>query len=386
MMDWDIVIVGAGLAGSSLATALAREGWKVLLLEQGDFPRHKVCGEFLSPESQASLRALGLDQAVAALDPSHIPDARMCGRNGQQLRMALPGTALGVSRYVLDAALADAARGAGAEVRTHASATNVERVGDGFEVEVRVTNERSKLRTRAVVLACGRHPPRALRPAAPSAPPEHTWVGIKGHFTGVTMPAAVEIYLFRGGYVGVSPVEGGRVNACALVTRNAFAVHKGGAERALRAIIRTHPQLERRLAGGTLLTDTITAVAAVDTERPSIPWDGFARIGDAATMIPPLCGDGQAMALRSAEICAPLAHDFLRGHRSLAEWEQAYRTVWHAEFDRRLRVGRQMQWLLGKPGLSDLLLRAGTFVPGVVACIVRATRGHTQPLAGLHGP
>ncbi|CAA9373825.1 MAG: hypothetical protein AVDCRST_MAG93-8642, partial [uncultured Chloroflexia bacterium] len=70
-MDWDMVIVGAGLAGSSLATALARGGWKVVLLEQGDFPRHKVCGEFLSPESQASLEALGLDRTVAALDPSH---------------------------------------------------------------------------------------------------------------------------------------------------------------------------------------------------------------------------------------------------------------------------------------------------------------------------
>ena len=382
-MDWDIVIVGAGLAGSSLATVIARHGWRVLLLEQGDFPRHKVCGEFLSPESQASLRTLGLDAAVAALGPAHIPDAQVFGQQSH-LRMTLPGTALGISRYALDAALAGAASAAGAEVRTHTTATTIVRAGDGYEIGVRARDDTTTITARAVVLACGRHPPRALRASAASTTPiERTWVGIKGHFTGIDMPPEVQIYLFDGGYVGVSPVEHGRVNVCALVQRDRFATLGDGAEPSLRALLHTNPHLAQQLARGTLLPETVTAVAPVDTNRPSTPWDGYARIGDAATMIPPLCGDGQAMALRSAELIAPLAHAFLEGRLSLAGWEHAYRTAWHQEFDGRLRAGRSLQWLLGKPALSDRLLQVGAFVPGVVDRIVRATRGTAHPVADV---
>lgn len=194
------------------------------------------------------------------------------------------------------------------------------------------------------------------------------------------MPSDVEIYLFDGGYVGVAPVEGGRVNVCALVERSAFAARDRGAQQMLRGIADAHPALRRRLLDATLVPQSVTAVAPVDTGRPSIPWDRVARIGDAANMIPPLCGDGQAMALRSAELCAPLADAFLRGDCSLAEWEQRYRAAWHAEFDRRLRLGRALQSLLGTPGIDDALLGIGALIPGLTARVVRATRGAVAEL------
>jgi flavin-dependent dehydrogenase len=67
-----------------------------------------------------------------------------------------------------------------------------------------------------------------------------------------------------------------------------------------------NPALNQRLAGGQIVPGSQVTVAAVDTAQPALPWDGFARLGDAVTLIPPLCGDGMAMALRSAELCAPL--------------------------------------------------------------------------------
>jgi menaquinone-9 beta-reductase len=372
-MDWDVVVVGAGLAGSGLAAALGAGGWRVLLVEAGALPRHKVCGEFLSPESQASLRSLGLLDAVRALGPVPIGDALMCGREGATLRTPLPGTALGVSRYALDAALAHGARDAGATLWTHTSATAIKPTAHGVRVALRTSDGLHTVDARAVVLACGRHPARALRPRD-DAKPRPTWVGVKAHFEGIAMPRDVEVYLFDGGYVGVSPVEGGRVNVCALVRRDVFEGH-GGAAGALLALARRNAAFGRRVADGTLLPPSAVAVAPVDTGRPSAPWQGVARIGDAATMIPPLCGDGQAMALRSAELCARTMQPFLQGHCSVDEWERAYRAAWHAEFDGRLRVGRRLQSVLGMPRVGDALLRAGAFFPGTVGRIVRATRG-----------
>jgi flavin-dependent dehydrogenase len=92
-------------------------------------------------------------------------------------------------------------------------------------------------------------------------------------------------------------------------------------------------------------------------------------------MIPPLCGDGMAMALRSAELCAPLAHDFLRGHLSLAEWEKTYRTTWQREFDRPVRVGRYLQRILNLPGVSDGVIALGSLFPRLPKMLVKATRG-----------
>jgi flavin-dependent dehydrogenase len=98
-------------------------------------------------------------------------------------------------------------------------------------------------------------------------------------------------------------------------------------------------------------------------------------------MIPPLCGDGMAMALRGAELCAPLAHDFLRGACSLDAWASAYSAAWHREFDGPVRVGRRLQALLGRPGLGSALLGLGSVLRPLPAWLVRATRGPQRPLA-----
>src|SRR5215203_2521983 len=76
-LDYDAVIAGAGPAGSTLATALAKQGWQVLLVERDRLPRHKVCGEFLSPEAQKTLQALGLDGEIAALTPVPLHNAML---------------------------------------------------------------------------------------------------------------------------------------------------------------------------------------------------------------------------------------------------------------------------------------------------------------------
>jgi len=377
----DVVIVGAGLAGSGLATVLGNLGWDVLLAERRHLPQHKVCGEFLSPESQASLHALGLHQTVAQLAPSRMDQAILVSRMGRSVQVALPGEAWGVSRWALDAALADAACRAGAELWTGVTVTNVTSGDRGATVDVRTGQELSTVHARSVVLACGRHTHASLRPSVPAPPVDQTYVGVKCHYESVAMPSRMELYFFAGGYGGVSPIEGQRFNVCLLVTRRAFLQGGGTVRGMLDMAARLNPALGGRLMGSRPLPQTEVAVAPVDTQRQGVPWDTTACIGDAAVMIPPLCGDGQAMALRSAELYAPLLDDLLHGRRSLVDVRTAYTAAWHREFDGPIRTGRQLQALLNVPGLGDGLISVGHRIPALATWLVHATRGQPRPLA-----
>lgn len=369
----DVIIIGAGPAGSSLAAALAKSGWDIVLVERHQFPRHKVCGEFLSPEAQTSLRSMGLYQVVKNLSPVVIEWAKLVSPAGLSLPVALPGQAWGVSRFALDATLARAAEQNSAEVLTGHTATAITQRNKGYEVALRSRGKSLVIEARAVIAACGRYSRPGLPPR--SAPGQRQPdVGLKCHYEGVSMPDQVELFFFPGGYVGVNPVENGRVNVCLLVSQAVLA-RTGKNIRAVREeVSRRQPALARRLSEGRVVPETEVAVAPVDTIRPALPWDGMACLGDTAVMIPPLCGDGMAMALRSAEFCAPMVDDFLHGCLSLADWETAYRAAWHAEFDRPVKVARSLQLILSVPVLSDLCLGLGRLAPPLAASLVRATR------------
>lgn len=380
----DVVVVGAGPAGSAAAAALAQQGWDVLLLERDEFPRHKVCGEFLSPEAQATLQALDLQDAVATTAPVLLTAATVTTQRGQTVEMALPGQAWGVSRFALDATLADAAQSKGVELWTGATVKTFTQSDDHYVVhwqdrlQVEETPRPARVSTRALMIACGRHSALGLPPySTPHTRP--LFVGVKCHYAELAMPAQTELFFFPGGYAGVNPVEGGRVNLCLLLSYPAFKRAGRSAPTTLAAVGAWNPALGRRLVGGRALAGTITTVAPVDTGNPAAPWAGVPCLGDAAVMLPPLCGDGMAMALRSAELCVPLADAFLRGQMTLDAWAAAYQKRWHAEFDQRVRTGRWLQRMLALPFLAEPLVSLGRVAPPLAAYFLKATRGSARP-------
>jgi 2-polyprenyl-6-methoxyphenol hydroxylase-like FAD-dependent oxidoreductase len=388
----DVIIVGAGLAGSSMAAALAQRGWDVLLVERDRLPRHKVCGEFLSPEAQHSLARLGVLDAVAALAPVPLHGAALTTPGGGSVQMALPAAAWGLSRHALDAGLAAAAVRCGAEFWPATVVTGVTRGENGSSVQVRRQRQPLTLAARAVIFACGRHSAAALPPrgAADGKTDGKTdarrgWrhcAGLKRHYTGVRMEPRVELYLFPGGYVGINPIEGsageGRANVCALVTYAAFQALGRSLDCVLAAACARHPALARRLQDAQPAPQSDCAVAPVDTARRPAPWDalcGAPCLGDTAAMIPPLAGDGMAMALRSAELCLEGAHEFLTGALSPADWEAAYTRAWRQEFAGRLRLGRALQSALTTPRLGDGLAGVGRRFPALANLMLAGTRG-----------
>jgi flavin-dependent dehydrogenase len=380
----DAIVVGAGLAGSSIAAALAQRGWDVLLVERDRLPRHKVCGEFLSPEAQHSLARLSVHDEVAACAPVPLGGAAIWTPGGGCVEMPLPAQAWGLSRHALDAALAAAAMRSGAEFWPATTVTGAARVEDGSHVQMRCRAQPVMLRARTVIFACGRRSAAALPPRAGGGD-RRGWrhcAGLKRHYAGVQMAPRVELYLFPGGYVGINPIEGapgeGRANVCVLLTYTAFQALGKSFDCVLAAAAERHPQLARRLQGARPVAHSECAVAPVDTERRPAPWDAQLDapcLGDTAAMIPPLAGDGMAMALRSAELCLEGAHACLAGNLSRAGWAEAYTRAWQAEFGMRLRLGRALQRGLTAPHLGDILAGVGAAFPPLARLMLAGTRG-----------
>ena len=294
-----IEIVGGGLAGLSLGLALRREHVPVTLHEAGSYPRHRVCGEFISGLAPATIGRLGLEpflrDALAHRDVAWFADGEL--RHVQRL----PSPALGISRHVLDARLADAFTAAGGELHVNSRCTDL-------------------APTVGRVFATGR---RTGRPA---------WLGLKFHARHLELARDLELHLGEHAYVGLARVDADTVNVCGLFQRRPLAAR---GPRLLLHYLRACglAALAQRIEASEIDSSSVCAVAALDFERRPQPADRI-HLGDACALIPPFTGNGMAMAFQSAELALPPLLAFARGESG---WGETCRAV-NSALRRRFRV------------------------------------------------
>lgn len=328
--SYDLIVIGGGPAGTSAAITAAREGYRVLLLERGRFPRHKVCGEFVSAESLALLRWL-LGDAEQDLLRNSIPlsESRLL-LDGRAVRIPVTPSAASIARYDLDLALWNAARNAGA---TTLQETAV-RVIEGQE-PFRVETNAGEFRGHSVINASGRW--SNLSQAA-SPPSGARWLGLKAHFHGVTDPG-VDLYFFKDGYCGVQPVRAPSGDVCV----NVCALFQTSEKTSWEDLFSRHPLLEARAQGWTAAFSPLSTFPV--TFRAPRPVSGHIfNAGDAAGFVDPFVGDGIALALRSGNFAARRALSFLRGLSDLKPALQLYED----DYQRRLRPVYKVSSLLRK--------------------------------------
>ena len=383
---YSIAIVGGGLAGSALASLLARQGRDVALFEKDRFPRDKLCGEFLSPESRAILADLGLEQAIAESAPT-IRAARFSAPSGAWLSAQLPDAALGVSRLRLDEMLFDAATAAGAATFSGHAVTDIERSSRGSALEVRTGGEAVRVLSDVVVCTYGRRTKLDRTLGRAFMERRHPYVGFKRHHRPAKSPAGrrvdadledhVEIHAFEGGYCGMSHVEDGQINVCMLLEQRFLdGIDRPDWPQIADAISRANRRLADRLDGLEPAEDGMHAVAQVPFEIKGAFDDGVFYCGDAAGMIAPLTGDGQAMALESAHLLADSLADLPRtpAPGQVEAAGRAWSRRWRMRYEPRLRLGRTLQWLLFREGPLEMGVRAIGAVPGLADALARWTR------------
>jgi flavin-dependent dehydrogenase len=363
---YDLIVIGGGPAGSSAAITAARAGAHVLLLEKGRFPRHKVCGEFVSAEALHLLGSL-LDSTGPELlqKAPRIPRSRLL-LDGRVVETVVNPPAASFARLDLDPALWNAAASAGVDARQQTSAQRL--VGQG---PFQVTTSAGEFEARAILNASGRW--SNLRAAPPgNGTGREKWLGLKAHFAEATTNASVDLYFFPGGYCGVQPVqlagvpESGRVNVCAMVRADLAT--------GLAEVFAQHPQLYERSRSWQPLSESVSTSPLVFCE-PQPEVHGILQAGDAAGFVDPFVGDGISLALRSGALAAQSLTPFFCGRASLADAAGRYRKTYRQALLPVFRASSKLRKLLVLPkALRVPLLLLLEKNPSVTRYMVSRTR------------
>ncbi len=284
--NYDVAVIGAGPAGCAAAITAARSGLRTILFERGQYPRHKVCGEFVSAESHHVLEALLGANAPLLNNPPQITQARMFS-DGHCIHFDLGTPAWSITRYDLDFALWQNAQQENVECLNRA-VESISRPSTHFELTLA---EHTTISATKVINASGRWS-NLRRPVVNEGP---RWIGLKAHFAGELAPPSTDIYFFPGGYCGVQPISSNQVNASAMVRADVATT--------LDEVFAAHPDLWLRSRAWEPITDIVTTSPLVHV-TPEPVTNGVINAGDAAAFIDPFVGDGISLALRSGVLAA----------------------------------------------------------------------------------
>lgn len=357
----ETVIVGGGPAGAAAVCSLTNQGRDAVLLERSTAPQHKVCGEFLSVDTQIHLRRLGIDAVALGAVPVERISIQLPSR---VVTADLPFRGLSLSRYRLDDALLRCAQDRGANVVRGIAVRSVAPDDRGWRVEC---DDGETLHCRHLVLATGKLGVRGVDDAR-----DNRLVGLKMHLhptdeTRRALTGRVELALLGQGYAGLELVEDGIVNLCFVLPRAVVAQLAPGWRAMHDHLAATSPHLAVRLAGAEPHWDKAIAVVC--------PGGGYLhreagapiyRVGDRLAHIPPFSGDGLAIALASGG----LAGEHIARDGSPAAYLAAARRL----TGRAVRLGGAVSSLATTAMGRAALLSGLAYFPGLIGTIARHTR------------
>ncbi|MCX6968382.1 MAG: hypothetical protein NTZ46_11525 [Verrucomicrobia bacterium] len=344
-MPETITTVGGGLAGLALGIGLRQRGVPVTLWEAGAYPRHRVCGEFISGQGQEVLARLGLLGLLEKAGARPAVDAAFfCGRSSVPSR-PLPQPALCLSRFVLDSLLAE----------------ELVRLGGKLKPGERWRGAYGP----GIVRASGRQ----IEPVVEG----YRWIGLKAHARNVVPSADLELHFLASGYVGLCRLPGEIFNVCGLFRTETTVPDLGTTWRQWLTGPEGSP-LHERLAPAQFEENSFCSVAGLDLRPRNARTIAQCCIGDALTMIPPMTGNGMSMALESAEMALDPLAEYSRGKLSWTEAQAQIAQACDARFRRRLRWATRLQRLLMVPAARNMLMRFTAHFEGLGRALFRLTR------------
>jgi flavin-dependent dehydrogenase len=300
---------------------------------------------------------------------------------------ARSASALGLSRAEMDERLLRRARAVGVEVleETQANGLLIER-GRVCGVEVRTGDGRPRrLRSAVTIDATGRSRLLARRVesngaggARRSKTRRAPLVAFKAHLQGARgSDAHCEIYFYRGGYGGLSRVEGGLSNLCFIAQARDVRAHGNDAEQVMREIVASNARAAYTLEKARAASEWLSVALDSFGRRELVPAEGLLAVGDAASFIDPFTGSGMLMALESGELAALAITGWLPrlcGGASFQSLADDYRSRYARQFNTRLRVCSAMRRAAFVPRLAETAMLAVGTSERVRRALARATR------------
>ena len=370
----DVIIVGGGLAGLCNAIHLSKHGKNVVLIEKNSYPKHKVCGEYISNEILPYLNFLGIDPfdfgAVS------IKNFQLSTAKSKLISASLPLGGFGISRYQLDFILAEKAKENRVSI-IQDTVVNVNFIKDEFIIE---TKENQYFTVKVAIGAFGKRSLLDVKMQRKFIQKKSQYLAVKTHVKGHFREDLVALHNFNGGYCGVSKVENDRVNLCYITSFKSFKKYKN-VDDFQEQVVFKNTYLKAIFQNSEALFEKPLTISQISFETKSPIENHLLMSGDAAGMIHPLCGNGMSMAIQSAHIAAPLVLDFLDGKiKERNELEKRYLRQWNKKFRNRLRAGHFIAWLFRNIWLSGVLLELLKRAPFLLPMIIKQTHGKLMKL------
>lgn len=366
--DTEVIIIGGGLAGLTSAIHLTKMGCKVVVIEKNSYPKHKVCGEYISNEVLPYFDWLNVN--FEELKPTHITSLQFSSESGRTIETQLPLGGFGISRYTLDHALYLKALSQNCEI-IEDQVNEMIFKDDYYEVQL----ASGKIITSNVVLGgFGKRSNLDLKMNRDFLKNKSPWLAVKSHYEGDFENDVVGLHNFKGGYCGVSKVENNLLNICYLTNFKSFKKYKN-IEEFQEKVVAQNPHLKKILENSTSVFEKPLTISQICFEKKENVENHILMMGDTAGLIHPLCGNGMAMAIHSAKLASEETIDFLSGKISRQEMERNYSSNWNKNFKQRLWYGRILGSILEHSKLSEILTNLITHLPFLLPVIIRKTHG-----------
>lgn len=346
----EVIIIGGGVAGLSAALEFLRQGIVPTVLEAGSYPAHKVCGEFISPESLTLLKQWNVHPHLIVKSRFHSAQ--------KEYSLTFPTPAGSLSHLSLDPALAQYASSLGADIRTQVKVKAIVPKERGQMHQIKLSTGEI-LMTPTLLIAVGRLPGFH----APVIEPH--FLGIKAHFKGIELDNTLEMFGFQGAYLGLCPIEERKSNlACLAKIDQVKSV--GSVNRFMEKLLSENPYLKERVKSGECLFDEwMTAPVPSFGLKNTPDWQDTYFIGDAALTIPPACGDGLSLAITSGTLAARFA-----ANKDYIGFKKQYRT----RCSPILRAAKLLHTVLMNPLLCKMAIQGCTLFPSLGKLLFRMTR------------
>jgi len=371
--EYDLAIIGGGLAGLALSIQSARAGYKTILFEKEQYPFHRVCGEYISLESWNFLEELGLP--LSDMNLPLIKRVEVSAPNGNCIVQDLPLGGFGISRYKIDADLSKLAKEAGVNLMEGTRISTVRFNGEGFLLSdghqhfhakhcCGAFGKRSKLDVKWKRKFILRKPNKL-----------NNYVAIKYHVRYDLPEDLICLHNFDGGYCGISHVEENKCCLCYLTTAKNLRENGSNISQMEKHVLSKNPYLEKIFEAATFISEEPVVISQVSFDKKSILENHVLMLGDAAGMITPLCGNGMSMALHGAKLAFDLIDTCLKHKISREQLEEAYTKQWKSYFASRLQMGRVIQGFFGQPFLTNLFIGFLKPFPAISRWLIRQTHG-----------
>jgi menaquinone-9 beta-reductase len=371
--QYDVTIIGGGLAGLSLSIQLSKLGHSVALFEKEIYPFHKVCGEYISMESWNFLESLGLP--LSTMNLPIIKKLMVSAPNGTLLKTTLPLGGFGISRYQIDKDLKNIAVANKVAVYEGCKVDEVLFADDAFTLHTSFGDFSSKI-------CCGTFGKKSNLDIKWKRDFIHhknnklsNYVGIKYHIKTSFPHDTIALHNFKHGYCGISKIEEDKFCLCYLTNAFNLGNNNNSVEELEQNVLKKNKHLKYILENSEQIFKAPVTISQISFHKKSQVHDHVLLMGDAAGMITPLCGNGMSMALHGSKIAAGLINDFLNAKIDREQLEVDYIRQWKKIFSARLFTGRVIQQLFGKAWGTNVFIQIMKLLPFLTRMLIRQTHG-----------